>query len=81
MGFIRYFLYFTLNVNVEMKHNEEKYEYDVIPGEYEVIPGESDIFDDTSSHKESWTKMDKLLMIFGCLCNFSDGTELDLPGL
>ena len=57
-----------------MKHNEEKYEYD-------VIPGESDIFDDTSSHKESWTKMDKLLLIFGCLCDFSDGTELDLPGL
>ena len=62
-----------------MNHNEEKDGYDVIPGD--VIPGENDIFDDTISHRESWTKMDRLLLIFGCLCEFSDGTELDLPGL
>ena len=62
-----------------MNHNEEKDDYDVIPGD--VIPGENDIFDDTISHRESWTKMDRLLLIFGCLCEFSDGTELDLPGL
>ena len=72
-----------------MTHSEEKDGYDVIPGDVipgdvipgDVIPGENDIFDDTSSHRESWTKMDRLLLIFGCLCEFSDGTELDLPGL
>ena len=51
--------------------------------EYEVILGEDDILDDTGGQKErkSWTRMDKLLLMFCVLCDFSDGTEIDLPGL
>ena len=51
--------------------------------EYEVILGEDDILDDTGGLKErnSWTRKDKLLLMFCVLCDFSDGTEIDLPGL
>ena len=30
--------------------------------------------------KQSWTRLDKLLLIFGVLVNFGDGVEIYLPG-
>ena len=51
--------------------------------EYEAIIGGDDILDDTGGQKErkSWTRIDKLLLMFCALCDFADGTEIDLPGL
>ncbi|XP_063674188.1 D-xylose transporter-like [Bolinopsis microptera] len=51
--------------------------------EYEVILGGDDILDDTGGKKErkSWTRIDKLVLMFCALCDFADGTEVDLPGI
>ena len=31
--------------------------------------------------QNSWTKLDKLLLVFGILVNLGDGVELYLPGM
>ena len=30
--------------------------------------------------RNSWEKLDKLLLVFGCLVNLGDGVEVYLPG-
>jgi len=37
--------------------------------------------DSLVKREESWTRMDKLLLVFGVVVNLGDGVEIYLPGL
>ena len=37
--------------------------------------------DSLVNREESWTRMDKLLLVFGVVVNLGDGVEIYLPGL
>ena len=38
------------------------------------------LLDEDIKRKTSWTRNDKLLLIIVLLCDFADGTEIEIPG-
>ena len=48
---------------------------------FEIEPDTGHETDSLVKQEESWTRMDKLLLVFGVVVNLGDGVEIYLPGL
>ena len=48
--------------------------------EFEIEPETGHETDSLVKLEESWTRMDKLLLVFGVVVNLGDGVEIYLPG-
>ena len=49
--------------------------------EFEIEPDAGHETDSLVKLEESWTRMDRLLLVFGVVVNLGDGVEIYLPGL
>ena len=47
---------------------------------FEIEPDTGHETDSLVKQEESWTRMDKLLLVFGVVVNLGDGAEIYLPG-
>ena len=47
---------------------------------FEIEPDTGHETDSLVKQEESWTRMDKLLLVFGVVVNLGDGVEIYLPG-
>ncbi|XP_063690452.1 putative metabolite transport protein YjhB [Bolinopsis microptera] len=63
--------------NVMIVHTQTRRSFQII-----MKNGENDVLVDKDDQQQTtWTRNDKMLLICCILCEFADGTEMDLPGM